>query len=74
MLHLGYALQDRDGPDLCHARAVAVKILFILHEGLKVVPVLPHEGDRILSEPYVVSSGSLQAPRQVRTSCTYFNG
>lgn len=60
--------------NLCHAGAVAVKILFILHEGLKVLPMLPHEGDCILSESHVVSSGSLQAPRQVRASCTYLNG
>ncbi len=51
---------EQDGLDyLCHTGAVALKVLSVFHEGLEIVPVLPHEGDSVLPVPHMVPTGSL---------------
>ena len=50
---------EQAGHDLCHTRTGSLKILFIFHERLEAVSVLPHERDSVLSGHHVVFTSSL---------------
>jgi hypothetical protein len=54
------AVMATSAPYLGHARAVSVEVFAILHVGLKVISVLPHEGYSVLPVCHVVPTGSLK--------------